>query len=756
MRPAVPAALYFFLFSFSVSAQELSLRPTLGVPRASAPIIVDGQLNDPGWTGAAATDNFTQFQPVDRVKPKVRTVARVTYDQHYLYLGFMCYDDPATIRSTLTDRDHMFDDDFVGIVLDTRGDAAWAYEFYVNPLGVQGDLRWMTTGDEDSRFDVVYTAEAIKTDSGWQAEMAIPFSSLQFPDQDEQTWRANFWRSHPRDNVYKYTWALWEQGMACHLCEMGYWTGIAGVRPGSRFDILPALVGFQSGTRRDTEDLGSPFENADPDAQAELNARYGLGSGVTIEATVNPDFSQVESDAAQIEANNTFALNFPERRPFFQEGGDLYDTEIDAIYTRAINDPEAALKLTGRQGSTSYFFLSASDDNSPLTIPLAERSEFVPLGKTYSNLGRVRHMLGGDAHIGALFTDRRVDAGEGANTVYGIDGAVRVLKDFRVAFQALGSRTTEVEAPLLSAEYLAIDSALQGIDSTFDGGRHSVALDGESFEGWAAKVAVSRESRLWRFDAEYGGSSPNFRADNGFIFRTGIHEAQLNTGLVFRPNGRVFTRVQPSMTVGRIWEWDGARKDEWVVGAMDLTLRGPWYLGCNMLLSREMFRTVWFEDIRRVDAWFESASLDRARFGASINYGNAIARNVDPLPVMGRQLTGNIWVSFKPLQQFTIEPNWEYARMRDRDTGERIFEGYVLRTRLNYQFTRRLFTRLIVQYDDFDDQFNVEPLLTYKVNPFTIFYIGSTSRYAWRDADDLGGRLVDRQFFVKLQYLFRV
>ena len=725
-------------------------KPTLLVPRTQQSIRIDGDLSDPGWQGTARASDFTQFIPIDMVKPSVATDVFTAYDDEYLYFGFVCHDNPDDIRATLTDRDRMYNDDFVGIILDTYGDAAWAYEFYTNPLGVQGDLRWIGLGEEDSRFDVIFESAGVVTDSGWQAEMAIPFSSLRFPDREEQIWRATFWRSHPRENRQKYSWVPIPQGEPCFLCELGYLTGIRGVEPGSKLDLLPAMVASQTGSIADRDDLTSSFDNTDPDAEGELNVRYRLTPGLTAEAAVNPDFSQVESDAAQIDANTTFALYFPERRPFFQEGSDLYGTSINAIYTRAVNDPEAAFKFSGRQNRTGFFFLSAADDNSPLFIPLAEGTEFVALDKTYSNIGRVRHSLARDSYLGALFTDRRVDAGEGANTVYGVDGAWRFLPKYRFSFQVLGSRTVEPDRPDLSADYL------ENADTTFDDGRHTVWLDGETFDGLASYLRFDRDDRFWNFNVEYMATGPTFRAENGFVTRAGIHTANIWSGLTFRPNSRLVTRFTPSVTAGRIWDWTGGRKDEWVRAGFDVELPIQLHLNGNFLLSRELFRGIWFDDIWRVMFHWDMDTFDKVRVGGFFNYGNSIARNEDPLPVMGRELTLELWGTIKPLQQFTIEPSWMYARMRNRDTGEPIYEGYISRTRLNYQFTKELSTRFIVQYDEFADRLSFEPLVTYKINPYTIFYVGSASRYDWNDDDVVGGRLVDRQYFMKLQYLFRM
>jgi len=746
--------LWLLLASASVAAQQTNqppVPPTLEVPRVVGEIEIDGDLSDPGWQDAARITDFTQFLPIDNVKSSVETEVLVAYDDSYLYLAFVCHDDPATIRATLTDRDRMFSDDFIGIILDTYGNAAWAYEFYVNPLGVQGDLRWVANEDEDWRFDLVYETAGRITETGWQAEMAVPFSSLRFPNSEEQAWRATFWRSHPRDNIYKYSWAPLKIGEPCLFCQFGYLTGIRNVKPGSKLDLLPSVIGYQSGMLSDPDNLNSHFDNTDPDAEVALNARYQITPGLTAEAAINPDFSQVESDAAQIDVNTTFALLYPERRPFFQEGSDLYNTFIDAIYTRSVNDPDAAFKLTGRMNRTSFFYLLAHDENTPNIVPLEERTAFAPLKNSVSNVARVRRTVLEDSHVGALVTDRRIEGG-GSNSVYGADMAVRFFHKYRLEFQALGSHSAEPDAPT------AIDTTAEdGCGQMyFDGGQHTVALDAESYDGHALYANIERDARLWKFDIDFSATSPTFRADNGFIVRNDSRRVSGWTGLFFRPNGKVVTSITPGLAFGRIWNYQGTRKDEWLSADLCINLAKRTHFHSSFMLSRERWRGVWFDDIRRVSVNVDNETFDAFRLGIHFSYGNTIARNVDPLPVMGRATEVSISGTIKPLQQLTFEPSVDYLKLNNRDTGEKIYEGSVIRARLNYQFTRELFVRMIVQYDDFDNDLRFEPLVTYKLNPYTIFYIGSTHSFWYELGEAHYPEKSERQFFLKFQYLFRV
>lgn len=713
----------------------LEVRPTTGEIR------VDGHLGDPGWQGAAQATNFAEANPGDQTEPPVRTDVWVTYDESNFYVAFKAQDDPASIRASLRDRDRIFQDDFVGLILDTYGNASWAYEIFVNALGVQGDLR-MTASGEDVSFDIVYDAESSIGDDGFQAEMAIPFRSLRFPDAPEQRWRVQFWRTHPRDSRRQYGWAAVDRDDPCFMCQFGTMTGIREVRPGGKLDLLPSVTTKQVGVLAPD---GSKLENGNLDGDAELTARYAFTSSVSADLTVNPDFSQVEADAGQIDVNTTFALFFPERRPFFQEGSDLYDTWIDAVYTRTINDPVVAGKLTGRMASSSLGFFTARDERSPIMIPLEESTEFVTdAGRSTSNVGRYRYDLGENSHVGGLGTSRIFDAG-GSNSVFGGDAQMRFLRNYVVETQWLASYTKELDAPG------TVDN-----DGTFDGGNYTVALDGEAFWGHAGYFSVERHARTWGWDVDYWVTSPTFRAENGFVFQNNNRRGTFWTGLNFRPDTRWFDEIVPSISTGRIWNFDGQRKDEWLRPEIFLQFKGQTNLWAAYLWSEENFGGLEFKGIRRWQGGADTRYSEFIQGGVFAEVGTKVARND---LVLGDALDVELWSTIKPISRLVIEPTFDYSRLDDPE-GNELFDGFIVRARANLQFTRELFLRLVFQYDDFQRAYDVDPLLTYKINPFTVFFVGSTHNIA-EVGDSQDGitpvyTQTERQFFAKLQYLFRI
>ncbi len=719
-----------------------NIAPTLEVTRARAGIVVDGRLDDPGWSGAARARNFAEHWPVEQGRPEVPSEVWVTYDDRHLYVGFLAFDEPGSIRASLRDRDQMWSDDYFGILLDTYGDATWAYFLFSNPLGVQGDTRFATASGEDAGFDIIFHTEAVVTDSGYQIEMAIPFASLRFPDRDVQTWRATFWRTRPRGSREQHTWAALDRDDPCFLCQFGTLTGIEGVRPGGALELLPSAVVSQAGALDDADDPSSSFDNRSVEGDVSLGARYAFAGGVTAEVTVNPDFSQVESDVAQIDVNTTFALFFPERRPFFQEGGDLFDTFFDVVYTRQINNPLVATKIVGRAGRTTVAYMGARDETSPILLPFEERSFVGEGGRSWSNILRLRQTFLRDSYAGVTLTDRRFDDG-GSGTAGGVDGQVRFLEKYRFQYQVLGSRTREPNDT-------ALTSGLNG--ETFDRGAHTAAFDGEAFGGWATYTSVERSARTWNFEVTLWQVSPTFRVDNGFETRNDIRRLSMWQGLSLYPGTKLIDEVTPNLFVLQDWNFAGRAKRTLVRPGVRLHLTKQTFVEVLYSVGSERFADVEFDGFGRWQMFVNSNFSDPVRLGFFLAHGESIFRDRDD-PRLGRGTDVEVFAVFKPFSRLVIEPSVNYSEL-DGPNGDELFSGYIVRARTNLQFTRELFLRLVIQYNDFAGRWDFEPLLTYKVNPFTLFFVGST--VAYRDYDDPDRfAQTSRQFFAKFQYLIR-
>ncbi len=414
------------------------------------------------------------------------------------------------------------------------------------------------------------------------------------------------------------------------------------------------------------------------------------------------------------------------------------------MYTRSINNPIAATKLTGRLNRTSIGFISALDENTPIILPFEEQSEVLSTEKkSISNILRVKRTFGNDSYIGGMVTDRRFED-EGSGSVISADGNLRFHKNHHFEWQALFSNTEEPKDTSLTAE---ID------DIRFNDNKHSAKFDGESFSGNALYASIERNTELWDFNLDFWQVSPNFRADNGFITQNNYRKTIFWTGLGFFPNSKIFDEIYPNVHFGKIWNYDGVHKDIWIRPEIDLGLKGQTHFSLAYLASAERFHDKLFPGIRRWALYTESNFSEFIRGGFYTSYGTSIARGEDP-PVLGEKgLYLEVWSTLKPLTRFIISPSFLYSTLEHPDTKEVLFSGYILRSRINYQFTRELFLRLILQYNNFSDAVSIEPLLTYKLNPFSIFYIGSTTDYHQFDNDFTQ---TSRQFFLKFQYLFRI
>ncbi|MCP4567475.1 MAG: carbohydrate binding family 9 domain-containing protein [FCB group bacterium] len=718
--------------------------PTMETIKIASSIKIDGELDDPGWVGAGRADNFVEHEPGDQTQPPAETEALVTYDDHYLYVAFICHDDPATIRASYCDRDNIFSDDNVILLLDTYGDGSWAYEIAANPYGIQGDLLYSQSGGEDIRYDMIYESAGKITDTGYQVEMAIPFTSLRFPQKPVQSWRIDFWRNHPRDFRRQYSWAAYNRDVSCWLCQWGHIGGIADIPRGRGLEFLPAFVANQSGL---SDSAGLPFENDNGDGEFSFGLKYSISSNVTAEATFNPDFSQIEADAAQIDVNSTFALSFPERRPFFQEGSDLYRSRFNAVYTRTINDPVFAAKLIGRSERLSMAFMTARDDHSPVLLPFEEGSESVSAGKSISNVFRARQTYGDDSHLGLILTDRRFDDG-GYGTLLSADATVRLTRKYSLDLQLVGSYTGEPDDTALTSDFNG---------ELFDGGRYTADFDGESFSGYGYYVELDRDARHWEFDVSYREKNPRFRPDLGFDPVNSRRELNFQSDYTFYINSAVVDNIEPSLILGRVWDFGRARRDEWAMMELDAQLMAQTSISASYMVSWERFQEIIFPAINRVRIRINSRFSNPLGAGIHFMNGHTIARNQDT-PVMGNETSISVWGYIKPTNRMRIEPSYDYNVSYGLESDERLFEGYIGRCRINYQLTREMSLRLVVQYDDFDEKWDFDPLLSYRLNPFSVFYIGTTYDYNDWEAGAGGPKkwtMTSRQFFMKLQYLFQ-
>ena len=354
----------------------LGLANTAELARTDGAFEIDGRLEEAAWQDATRIEIDKETRPGENIAARVKTTAYLLEDGEYLYVAFDARDpDPKAIRAYLRDRDSAWDDDFVGIVIDSYGDERRAFEFFANALGVQMDL---TNDDinqnEDSSWDAIWDSVGRINENGYIVEMQIPLNQLRFPHVDgKKSWGIDLLRFYPREHRYRFSNNVLNRNINCYLCQMQEIRGLDGVEPGRDMEIVPTLTASQSST---TDDPGIvPLSSGSNDAELGVSMRWGITQDTTVNLAINPDFSQVEADAAQLDVNNQFALFFPEKRPFFLEGADYFSTPIRAVFTRSVADPSVGAKLTGKRGRHTYGLFSTEDNVTNLIFPGAFGSD---------------------------------------------------------------------------------------------------------------------------------------------------------------------------------------------------------------------------------------------------------------------------------------------------------------------------------------------------------------------------------------------
>jgi hypothetical protein len=698
------------------------------VGRASSAIQVDGSLDEPAWSRATVVDLAYETRPAENTPPPVKTECLITYDDDRLYVAFRAHDpDPSQIRAHISDRDRAFNDDFVGIVVDPFNDERRGFEFFVNALGVQMDLFMDDVGgNEDDSWDALWWSAGRVTESGYVVEMAVPFSSLRFPRlEGEQTWGFDALRFYPRDQRHRIAAQPMDRNVSCYLCQVSKMTGFAGVTPGRNLELDPTVTAVHTDQREGVE--------SDPG----LTAKWGVTPNLTLNAALNPDFSQVEADAAQLDINTTFALFFPEKRPFFLEGADFFRTPFEAVFTRNVADPSWGVKLTGKEGQNAMGVFVAQDDRTDFLIPGSESSQGVSLdAESTDAVLRFRRDLGASSALGLLVTSRE---GEGySNRLAGADGLYRLGDSDSFRGQYLRSRT-EYPSAIFGEERLAQSAGV---------------LDDQAFY-----LGYNHSTRNWNAYARYEDVGDLFRADMGFM-------PQVDSTFKLAGLERIwYGKDGARWTQARIGsDWD-ERKDQ-AGGLLERELEA-WL---NVNGPRQSFLSL---DGGRRDRVFNGVPFDQtfwnlygefqptgdlfvnveAHLGDQLDFANTRA---------GKVVQVEPSVIYLPGRHLRIQASHLLQQLDVK--GGQLFEAHLTQLRLVYQFNVRTFIRLISQYTDIrrDPElytFEVDRtsqrlfnqlLFSYKLNPQTVFFAGYSDNSLGNERIDLTRD--DRTFFFKIGY----
>lgn len=674
----------------------------------------------------AKLENFVQWIPRDGAPASQRTEAYLGYDSEYLYIVMLCFDThPERLRARLSRREDIFRDDRVDVFLDTFNDQRRSYAFTVNPYGVQADATWVEreSNQYDISFDTVWESDGRLTDQGYQVWIAIPFQSLRFPPVEEQEWGIILTRFITRSNEGAF-WPHVSSRIEGRLNQSARLIGLTGISPGRNIQIVPYAF-FRSFKTLDT---GSPprFIRDRADLEAGVDFKAVIRDSLVFDATLNPDFNQVESDEPQVTVNQRFEVFFPEKRPFFLENASFFETPINLFFSRRIADPSFGARLTGKAGGWAIGALYADDqsvgEGRTADDPLAGAA-------SHYSVFRLNRDISSQSTVGLIFTDRRLE--DSFNRVGGVDARIKFTRNWVATLQGVTSSTR--------------------------------LLDGTESSGPAYDAVLQRSGRQLGYTLEYKDRSPGFRTQTGFLpgsrgsdrpGQPGVRRVQLRPDIRsarqlvtyrFRPEGRYLIAWGPDVTVNPTWLHDGSPLD--LLYGLDLTweLTGQTYLtgfytGLQERLQPEDFPSLVqrtrFSSARQGFSW-------RTHFATNLAIQGEIARgtvvNLVPVegipPALANSSQGNLQMTWFPLHFVRIEGGYILSRLLDRTNTESVFNNHIFRTKVNTQFNRQDSLRVIVQYDtllanpsrtflETDKNLNLDFLFTHLVNPWTALYVG--------------------------------
>ncbi len=727
--------------------------PPIEIRRTAGEIILDGDLSDPGWGSATAIETWWETNIAESGPPPVRNVGYLAYDDRFLYAAFRFYDpEPDRIRAPIGDHDNISDaTDYGGLIIDADNDGRTGALFLANARGLQYDaLNDDTTGNEDSSPDFFWDSKGAITSDGWTLEIRIPFSSLRYLPGDVQTWRIMLYRNWPHGRHFQMFTTKLPRGGNCFVCWSNTLTGLSGLPQGGHLIVAP----YVTAQRIDSPgpNTGDPVEDGPLTGDGGLDAKWTPNANTVLDLALNPDFSQVESDVAQIEANQRFALFYPEKRPFFLESVELFSTPIQAAYTRSIGSPRWGGRGTGRIGQTAWTVLASEDRGGSLVIvPGADGSSFVQYDVSSIDLiGRMRHDMG-SSFVSGLFTVKENDDGS-FNRVLGPDFQWRPNDVDSVTGQLLYSSTRDPDNPNLFSQWNR---------------NERIAHSGH--------LTWSHSTSTWDWLAQYQDTADGFRADLGFVPQVGFREAFGDGGHTWRPQRGFLSRIRLWGQVNRVEDRDGNLIN---------TFYSP---GVGMDGKWNSFLRLWVQIGHvRAGSGPESGTLPRERFQwiARISPSRVFS-NIEVSGVYGKDVdfdgarpgwggTVNFFTKIRPGDRLELQligaRSWldVYADGTADGDRDRLFTSIIERLRAQYQFTSRMYLRLIGQYlkttsdpglysftvPSTDSDFKGSFLFSYKLNWQSVLFVGYGEDQTY-DAPTDGLMETRRSFFIKVSYAFQ-
>ena len=746
-------AVFLTFMAISINAAESRLT----IPRIEGePTLADFSGMQPSTSLARSmskVENFIQRTPYPGQASAQKTEAYTGYDQENIYVVVLAFDtNPELIRGNLAERENIFGDDWVGFMVDTFNDQRSSFSFASNPRGIQVDARW-TEGSSrragfDSTFDAVWFNEGEINDKGYMVSFTVPLRSLRFNDSEEQTWRIQFTRSIPRYGEES-NWPEYSVNVEGRLNQTATVTGIRDVSPGNNYQVIPFFFARELDALNRSA-LGGPKFGTTSEQEVGVDAKFVFNDSWALDLTLNPDFSQIESDEPQVTVNERYEVQFPERRPFFIENADFFATDSNLVFTRRIVDPEGGIRLTGRSGEYGFGSILIND-----AAPGLNRDADDPLRGEKANIAIIRGFrdLGDQDRIGFLATERQL--GDGYNRVLSLDGRFKFTDNWFTQMQLVG---TESEPTSGDA----------------------------STTGYQRNIMINREGRTYNNHTHFIETTSDFRTELGFqnrFFKPGTSGIHQRSGLNFYPEGSALNRWGGALFGVYLEDMEGEKIYSQFGPTLDLRFETT-SLNFNWTDYEEILKPGDFPGLNSVrsydyDTWqvrLDNNTLETIQLKASYRQGTAL--NLVPqtgyLPSVADTNRIDLNVLVRPIDQLSIA-NTYFLTELETQSGTKIFSNEIVRSNWNYQFTKELSLRFIAQYDKTeagpatrlkdDENLNFDVLLRYVINPWSAFYVGYNSNQSNFDIVDVEGerelivandlRRDGDQFFVKFSYLFQ-
>lgn len=785
------------------------------IPRFETPPVIDGQLNDAVWQTAAVFGDFLQTSPGDNVKPTHPTEFMMAYDAKNLYLAFRVIQDKDKVRATVARRDNIFNDDYVLVHLDTFNDQRQAYLLFFSPLGIQADGTFTEGRGEDYSVDIVMESKGVLTEDGFTIEVAIPFKSLRYEAGKNKQWGLHINRRVKYNNNEYNSWMPTNRSISGWLNQAGHITGLEGISTTRQLEISPSLTFSQTSRRTRFTFDGNPagrYVNDGLEADFGFTAKFGLTPTITLDFAYNPDFAQVEADAPVSTANVRFPIFFAEKRPFFLERIDIFQTRMNIVNTRAIVDPDVAVKMTGRRGKNTFGLLYASD-NAPGNYTIDEREALrncqrlridpnqicgiEPFVDKNADIGilRIKRDIGRQHNLGFFATTYNFPGNH--NHTGGFDGRFRLSPKVVTEFQVVGTNTRGVfyDPDLNQNLYRTgngfgysyrIERSDRNLFMSFGGtGR---TRDYRAQVGFTPRRDTNQHVSFIQYQTERDAKKSIIykRLFNEFIL---THDWRGRTQN-YETNTQGMLALQRQIYIGGGFELGYERVFEHEFGANRTTARpnGGAFFGNDPERSSHRKEIYGFIEASPLKQLFFLTVLSYSKgdldydFGAGPKYPRVSApylafveenerRRLLGLPLVtqapgldpgpGDQLFIEASVRYQPTAEWQAQLNYTRSRLVRDDTGRVAFDDNVFSLRSTYQFTRDIFARLRVDYSNISTRFRPQLILGWTPSPGKALYIGYNDDLNYHGFNPYTGlhepgfRGNGRTFFIKASYLFK-